>query len=996
MSPEHTFGRGSVPVELTRFIGRADELAALGALAGTSRLLTLTGAGGSGKSRLALELVPRLVELAPAGVAWVELASLGDPQLIPGAVLHALGVPAQTDAATADTVADVIRDLPVALVLDNCEHLVDACAELVDALLRTCGALVVLATSREALGVRGERSWLVPPLQLPAANADIAVLEQSDAVRLFVDRARDVVPDFRLDERNAAAVAEICARLDGIPLAIELAAARVRHMPPQQISRRLTDVFALLTTGSRTAIPRHRTLRAALDWSHDLLPAQAQVVLRRLSVFRRGFTLDAVEAVAAGDGVAGDDVLDLVSLLVDRSMIVVREQYGQARYQLLETMRLYAEQRLREAGEELRTQRALADWLADLVARLEPVFLTTGRRTAFRTLYPELDNIREVLNWTRMHDPLLHIRIVGKLWWFWFASRFWNEAHRWMTEALALPAATEPTPGRAALLMAAGGLAAMRSRPEEAIPLLEEAQRLAASLGEGRVEADAFLYLGIACGTAHAELSRQYALRAADWYRASEDLYGLRAALLLLASADHAAGDPDGAMAHTREALALARRLGTDRELAMPLQHLAMLLLERGDVAGARAMVLESLHGLERDPSVPFTHRGIEWYAATIADDAPRAAAYHLGMAESVRRFIGARRFPWDVPYMESLAARLGRTLGQQEYERAFEEGLAVPATDALDVVLHPRAAPASAAAPNASQPVVPARAASVTAPAASVAAPAASVAAHEAAPPSAAADASVRTAQPARTPALRVLALGPFRADVRGEPVTDWPYAKPKELLVYLLCHPAGRTRVEIGGDLWPGNTPAQIRNSFHVTLHHLRKALGSSDWVVVENERYRIAPDADVEFDAAVLEAEVRAALVTRDTDARTTIDRLQRALALYRGHLLGDESAGAWRDEPQDRYRRVYCDGALLLGTLLEERGDVRAAAETYESIVAREPLHEEAYRRLLRCWTRTGERARALRHYERFATVLRDELDLEPEPETLALVQQIRSS
>jgi predicted ATPase len=289
---------GAPPVELTHFVGRERELASLRELARAARLLTLTGAGGSGKSRLALQLMSDLAADATNGVYWVELAPLMEERLVAGAILTALGSPAEGGAATAEAIIARIGQRSLTIVLDNCEHLIDACATLVDSLLRACPHLRIIATSREALGVAGERAWLVPALALPAPNADLEELAAADAVRLFVDRALDVHPGFELSPDTAPIVADICIRLDGIPLAIELAAARVRHLSPEQIRNRLSDAFSLLTSGSRTGIPRHRTLRAAIDWSHDLLPEEARVVLRRLAVFRGGFTLDLVERVA--------------------------------------------------------------------------------------------------------------------------------------------------------------------------------------------------------------------------------------------------------------------------------------------------------------------------------------------------------------------------------------------------------------------------------------------------------------------------------------------------------------------------------------------------------------------------------------------------------------------------------------------------------------------------------------------------------------------------
>ncbi|CAN5755146.1 hypothetical protein BH23GEM9_BH23GEM9_32210 [soil metagenome] len=973
-------GRGSLPVELTQFIGRQAELSALRQLLAGSRLLTLTGAGGSGKSRLALELAPQLRAIAPDGVAWVELAPLTDAELIAGEVLRAIGAPGEGGAATAESVATVLHDRQAALVLDNCEHLVEACAAFVADLLRRCPQLRVLATSREALGIAGERAWLVPPLEVPDADADLGTLQTSDAVRLFADRARDVLPGFAITQQNATVVASICARLDGIPLALELAAARIRHMAPEQILERLSDAFALLTTGARSAMPRHRTLRATLDWSHDLLPADARAVLRRLAVFRGGFTLDAVEAVATGDDIAAGDVLDLVAVLADRSMIFVREQHALARYQLLETMRQYAAQRLREADEETVVRRRHADYLTDLVAELEPAFITTARRSAFNLLEPELDNIREVLHWTRAHEPEQHVRLVGMLWWFWFSTRHWVEAHRWITDALAMPEAAGQKRERAALLFAGGALASLRAQVAEAQPLLEAAAALAAELGDDRLEAYALNYLGMVYAQQGRVEAREYSGKAERWFRAHDDLYGLRLALLLVGMAERAAGNHDDAMRMTREAVDIARRFGQDRELAVALQNMVLMLLDEGDNQAATPLILEALSALRRDPSYLFIYRGIEYLAVTVSPVDPREAARMIGAAEAVRLHIGANRFRMDQNRIDDLVPTLRARIGDADYEAAFGAGLALSATEALDDVIRRHDTGESAVAtPSSATPPAAEAATAVTS-----------------AGRSSEAEAPTR-ALPAVPADLTVRALGAFETAVAGVPVDSWPYTKPKELLVYLLSQPQGRTRVEIGQAIWPDAAPSQVRNSFHVTLHHLRKTLGHSDWIVIEQDRYRIAPRLVVDFDVRVFEAEIRAGLATRDgQDSGGAMAALRRGMALYRDHFLAGEAAGGWRDEVQDRLRRLYCDAGLHLADLLAEGGDMMAAAEACELVIAQEPLHEEAHRGLMLAWTRAGRRAHALRHYDRFTSVLLRELDMEPEPETVELYERIRAA
>src|SRR5690242_18813438 len=345
------------PAQLTSFIGREREIAALHELVQGTRLVTLTGAGGSGKTRLALEVASRLRAAGqyPDGVAWVELAPLSNPELVPHHVADALGVRRDGIRAAGDALLEALRDWDALLVLDNCEHLVEACARLAEALLRGCPRLRIMATSREALGLAGERAWLVPALALPAVAAGKPVTRaaaaESEAIRLFVERTQAVRPSFELRDDNVAPIAHICRRLDGLPLAIELAAARARVLDPQQIAARLDDVFGLLTAGGRTADPRQRTLRGTIEWSHALLTEPERILFRRLAVFAGGFTLDAAEAIAAAAPIAAADVLDLLSGLVDKSLVLLETEAVEARYRMLETMRQFARERLEEAGE---------------------------------------------------------------------------------------------------------------------------------------------------------------------------------------------------------------------------------------------------------------------------------------------------------------------------------------------------------------------------------------------------------------------------------------------------------------------------------------------------------------------------------------------------------------------------------------------------------------------------------------------------------------------
>src|SRR5215210_2497404 len=330
--PRHT-----LPTPLTSFVGREGALAEVGRLLSAVRLVTLVGAPGLGKTRLALELGARLSAQYPDGVEFVELAPLADPALVPGAAAAALGVTEQPGRPLTETLVDYLRTARLLLILDNCEHLISACAELADYLLSDAQALRVLATSREPLGIAGEYLWRIPSLELPAPELPSAVadLGRCEAVRLFVERAVAVSSSFELTAQNAPAVARICRQLDGIPLAIELAATRTPFLSPEQLAARLDDRFRLLTGGSRLALPRQQTLRGAIDWSHELLSDAERVLFRRLAVFVGGWTLEAAEAVCSGGGIETGEVLDLLAQLVDKSLVLAEERAGRVRYRFL-------------------------------------------------------------------------------------------------------------------------------------------------------------------------------------------------------------------------------------------------------------------------------------------------------------------------------------------------------------------------------------------------------------------------------------------------------------------------------------------------------------------------------------------------------------------------------------------------------------------------------------------------------------------------------------
>lgn len=364
----------SLPLQLTRLVGRKRELSEVRSALRSARLVTLTGTGGSGKTRLALQVATDLIEEYSDGTWFVEFAGTTDPMLVPRVVSSTLGIREQQGRLILDTLVHHLTTKATLLVFDNCEHLLDACAELADRLVRTCAGLTLLVTSREPLGITGEVVRRVPPLSVPEATLvpSAEAVASFEAVQLFVDRAVAAEPRFALTDANAAAVIAICRRLEGIPLALELAAARLQALPVEQLRDRLEDRFRLLTGGSRTALPRQRTLRATVDWSHDLLTEPEQLLLRRLAVFTGGFSLDAAEQVCSDRQVAPADVLDLPTRLVDRSLTLFETGPASGRYRLLETIREYALEKLRAAGEEPELRRRHLTYCIGFAEPAEP------------------------------------------------------------------------------------------------------------------------------------------------------------------------------------------------------------------------------------------------------------------------------------------------------------------------------------------------------------------------------------------------------------------------------------------------------------------------------------------------------------------------------------------------------------------------------------------------------------------------------------------------
>ncbi len=483
----------NLPVQLTSFVGRERELAELRGQLHRSRLLTLTGPGGAGKTRLALEVAAERLHDYDDGVWLVELAALADPGLVAQETAMVLGMQLRSQHDAGAVLARLIGDRRLLLLLDNCEHLIGACARLAEELLRACPELTLLATSREPLHIGGEVTVRVPSLGLPdpGLEAPASELMRFESIRLFAERAADAAPGFRLTDANASHVAEVCFRLDGMPLAIELAAARAGVLTPAQTAARLRDSLDLLGA-ARGRLTRQQTLAATLNWSHDLLTGQERVLFRRTGVFAGSFGLDAVEGVCGGDGLEPGETVELLARLVDKSLITAEEERGEYRYRLLETIRQYARERLAEAGETPRLEARHRAWYLAVAEAADPQ--VAGERF-FEPAEIELDNLRAALASGLRDDPRSALRTAVALWQVWMRRGYFTEGSRLLDAALAADPA--PTPLRARGLVAASALEVRLARPERIISLAEEARGIHAALHDSRAVAGALLYRGV-------------------------------------------------------------------------------------------------------------------------------------------------------------------------------------------------------------------------------------------------------------------------------------------------------------------------------------------------------------------------------------------------------------------------------------------------------------------------------------------------------------------
>ena len=714
-----SMGNHTLPAPMTSFVGREREIVEVKRMLAMTRLLTLTGAGGSGKTRLALEVTRDLVGAFPDGVWLVQLAPLSESELVTQEVSRVLGVKELPNQYLDDTLAAALGRRELLIVMDNCEHIVDPVARLISRLLASCPRLKVLATSREVLAVSGEVNVPVPPLSLPP-NTDgdhrgrptVENLARSEAVRLFVDRVRQRLPDFELTEENARATARVCRKLDGIPLAIELATARMGTLTVEEVARRLEISLDVLKGSSRIGEARQRTLRATLDWSHGLLSEAERAVFRRLSVFAGGWTLEAAETVCTGEGIEVEDVLDLLGGLVDKSLVVAgATTVGTARYRMLEPIRQYAGEKLALSKDHQQTRFRHARWCLALAEEADKDSNGPAHAKWLERLETEHGNLRAALQWSlNGGDAELGLRLAGSLWLFWYSRGHGREGQNWLHTAISR-CRSGATLARAKALKGAGWLALFRDEYETAKKLLEQSLTLSRQLGYTEGIASALTYLGFVAvlgdrGDIPVPAVLGEALRLKPQL---EDMHTVGNLLVFEGLVAGSRGDLDRAAELHEEGLMLFRKVRNPHGMVMCLNNLGFIFLAQADYERASANFKEGLYlAQELDHKVIVQYSLLGMGSVATSMGSPALAARLWGAAESFYEAYNMRLTPLarSRTNYDGYLAAARRALGEAAFEEAWAEGKSVTLDEAVHYAHHAENAD-PAASPAVSKPAV-------------------------------------------------------------------------------------------------------------------------------------------------------------------------------------------------------------------------------------------------------------------------------------------------
>jgi predicted ATPase/DNA-binding SARP family transcriptional activator/DNA-binding CsgD family transcriptional regulator len=692
----------NLPAPRTSFVGREREMLEIKRTLAMTRLLTLTGSGGSGKTRLALEVARDLVGVYLNGVWLVELAPVSEGALVPQVVANALGVRELAGCSLTDTIVDALKTKQMLLLLDNCEHRIDSVARLVDKLLSSCPYLKILATSREPLKVEGEAIWRVLSLSAPHTDRlpTAGELTRYDAALLFLERVRLRLPDFGLTPGNAPAVAEVCGRLEGIPLAIELATERVGALTVEEVAERLEDSLGLLGAGPRTVAPRQQTMRATMEWSYGLLSEAERKLFKWLAVFAGGWTLDAAETVGA-NGLEEAEVLDLLSRLVDKSLVVAEATAsGGTRYRMLEPVRQYARERLVESEESDGTLRRHCAFFLALSEEAEPELKGLQQEAWLRRLEIEHDNLRAALSWAlEQGEGELSVRLGAALGEFWYMRGHLSEGRRWLETALAK--GDTPSVARVRALARASWIAWEQTDLERAIALGEEGLELARALGDEEGTAATLVNLGVAV-MIQGELERATALigESLPLFRKLGNKSGLANSLNCLGLVAMFRGDYERAKALIEEGLAVSRRSGDVWCSSMALNHLGLMALLQENYGRAQTLCKESLELSRQSGMVHVIAYALHTSAAYAGSRGqPVHSARLWGAAEALREAIGTALSPMEhLVYEPYIAAARAQVKGG-DWEAAWHEGRAMSMEEAIEHAISEEE-PASAKTP--------------------------------------------------------------------------------------------------------------------------------------------------------------------------------------------------------------------------------------------------------------------------------------------------------
>ena len=680
---------GNLPAEATSFIGRRRELAELRKKLSAARLVSLVGPGGVGKSRLAIRAATDLGRGFSDGAWLVELAEVRDSALVSNAVVAALDLRDQAATEPSELLISYLKDKQLLLVVDNCEHLLAAAGQLVTEVIRAAPAVRVVATSREPLSVSGEHVVPVPPLELPSAHAaePLAQLRQNEAVMLFTERAAAASGRFELTASNQAAVVGLCRRLDGLPLAIELAAVRTRVLTAEQILGRLTDRFGLLTRGSRAALPRHQTLRTTIDWSHDLLAAGERTLLRRLCVFAGRFTLEDVESVCTSDGVPAPHALDLLASLVDKSLVVKEDTKGLACYRLHETMREYAGLRLREAGEEQLTEERCAEYYRSRCQR-SAAQARYGLVEWLEWMELEIDNVRSVLRRCLIHEDFPRgVDLATSLGWYWI-TRATTEGVRWLDELLA-SGRGHPEPPALAYFMR-GFLGVLQADPTAARPALERAVAASREARQLTLLSQSLSMASIAENMAGDRASASHLLDEAQVIITGlDDLPATLAFLQARAVNGLLEGDLDAVRVASSEGARLSRDVGDLYVVEMMTMNLGLVALTAVDLDGSKPLFAEALRIANQIDDRVAQYSLLDALGCHAASSGQaRLAAQLLGAAETVRTGAGASVIAFLAPLLAQAEESAMATIGASKFEAEFRAGKRLSRAAAIGLAL--------------------------------------------------------------------------------------------------------------------------------------------------------------------------------------------------------------------------------------------------------------------------------------------------------------------